>query len=62
MIKKVVKKFNLKDSKESNRDLEYWLKQSHQDRVAAVDYLRFQIYGRSARLQRTARVVQRKTS
>ena len=62
MIKKVVKKFDLKDSKKMKGDLEYWLKQPQQDRVKAVDYLRFQFYGRSIRLQRTARVIQRKSS
>jgi hypothetical protein len=60
MIKKVVKKSRLKESK--NTDLEYWLQKPPEERVAAVDYLRSQIYGNSARLQRVARVIQRSSS
>ena len=62
MIKKVVKKSRLQDVIKSKDDLRYWLKQPSEDRVAAVDYLRFQIYDRSARLQRVARVIQRSSS
>lgn len=57
MIQKVVTKqklFNLA----ANDDLEYWLSQSQEDRIAAVEYLRRQHYGNSARLQRSARVIQ----
>jgi hypothetical protein len=57
MIEKVVKKVGLKES--SAFDLEQWLKKSPEDRVSAVEYLRRQYYGSTARLQRTARIVQR---
>jgi hypothetical protein len=56
MIEKVVKKVGLKES--SAFDLEQWLKKSPEDRVSALEYLRRQ-YGSTARLQRTARIVQR---
>jgi len=59
MIEKVVTRRSLKDSGSAKSDLAYWLSRPPEERVAAVDYLRRQYYGRSARLQRTARVVQR---
>ena len=59
MIKKVVKKTRLKDPSNLDEDLKYWLRQPAKDRLAAVEILRNQIYGRSARLQRVARVIQR---
>ena len=59
MIKKILKRTRLTDSSNLNEDLEYWLRQPAKDRVAAVEILRNQTYGRSARLQRVARVVQR---
>ena len=58
MIKKVVNKQKLTDTA-ANGDLAYWLQQSPADRVAAVETLRRQYYGSSARLQRSARVIQR---
>ena len=59
MIEKVVTKFGLGDSATSQTDLAYWLKKTPEERVAAVDYLRRQSYGTTARLQRVARVIQR---
>ena len=59
MIKKVINKVSLQDSRVSRKDLQYWLRQPPQERLAAVDFLRNQIYGHSLRLQRTARVIQR---
>jgi hypothetical protein len=59
MIQKVVIKRSLRDTSLKNHDLSYWLSKTPEERVATVDYLRRQYYGRSARLQRSARVVQR---
>ena len=59
MIQRVVKKRTLKEEGEANHDLEYWLNVSPAMRVEAVDLLRKQHYGSTARLQRTARVIQR---
>ncbi len=57
MIQKVVTKRNLNDSSSIKEDLAFWLKKTHEERVAAVDYLRRQYHGSTARLQRLARVV-----
>ena len=59
MIQKVVTKRNLYDSSSIKEDLAFWLKKTHEERVAAVDYLRRQYHGSTARLQRSARVIQR---
>lgn len=61
MIEKIVTRRSLKDAS-SKDDLAYWLSKQPEERVAAVDYLRKQIHGNTARLQRTARVVQRTQS
>lgn len=60
MIKKVVFKTGLHRKEVAAPDLQYWLGRSSVERLAAVDYLRKQFYGTSARLQRVARVVERK--
>ena len=59
MIAKVVRKGRLKDFSETEEDLDYWLSKTPEERVSAVDYLRRQLHGGSARLQRSARVIQR---
>ena len=59
MIQKVVKIKSLEENDSRTDDLEYWLKRPPEERVAAVDYLRRQYHGSSARLQRVARVIQR---
>jgi hypothetical protein len=59
MIKKILKRTHLTDLSNLDEDLKYWLRQPAKDRLAAVEILRNQIYGRSARLQRVARVIQR---
>ena len=59
MIKKVVKIKKLDDKHDNLDDLKYWLSKSSKERIAAVEYLRRQFHGSSARLQRVARVVQR---
>ena len=59
MIQKVVKKRNLSNYSSIKEDLAYWLDKTPGERVGAVDYLRRQYHGSSARLQRSARVIQR---
>jgi hypothetical protein len=38
--------------------LAYWLSKSSEDRFSAVEYLRRQHHGNTARLQRSARIIQ----
>ena len=57
MIEPVVNKHNMKDFDEIKQNLEYWLTRPPAERVAAVDYLRKQLYGDSIRLQRIVRVI-----
>jgi hypothetical protein len=58
MIERVVKKVDLKKHLSVKEDLAYWLSKTPQERIAAVELLRRQYHGSSARLQRTARVIQ----
>lgn len=60
MIEKIVTRRPLHDASSVKEDLAYWLSKSPEERVAAVDYLRNQHHGNTARLQRTARVIQLK--
>jgi hypothetical protein len=62
MIKKVVNKKNLKEFSSIKEDLAYWRSRSPEERVSAVEYLRRQYHGSTARLQRFARVIQRAQS
>ena len=57
MVKKIVKKFSLDNKFIARQDIEYWLSRPPSERVAAVDFLRKQYYGKTERLQRVARVV-----
>ncbi len=59
MIKKTVKKRKLDDFSEMQDDLVYWLSRPQEERIEAVEYLRRQYHGDTARLQRVARIVQR---
>ena len=59
MIQKTVKKSNLNNFFSIKDDLSYWLSKAPEERVATVDYLRRQYHGSTARLQRSARVIQR---
>lgn len=59
MIQKVIHRYTLKEEGEPKLERSYWLTVSPEKRVEAVELLRRQHYGSSARLQRTARVVQR---
>jgi hypothetical protein len=59
MIKKVAVIKNLDDKNLISDDLKYWLNKSPKERIDAVEYLRRQNNGSTARLQRVARVIQR---
>jgi len=59
MIEKVVKKLDLKKDSSIQDDLAYWLSKTPEERVSAIEFLRRQQHGSSARLQRFARVIQR---
>ena len=59
MKQKVVVSGPLEDDAQISRDVEYWQSRPPEERVAAVDYLRRQYYGDTARLQRVVRVVER---
>jgi len=60
MIQKIVKKGVMGELSSIKEDLAYWLSKPPEERVAAVDYLRRQYNGNTARLQRSARVIQLK--
>lgn len=62
MIEKIVQKGNLKGFSEVKENLTYWLSKTPEERVAAVEHLRREHNGSSARLQRSACVVQRSRS
>jgi hypothetical protein len=59
MIKKIVKIKSLDGQHLILDDLKYWLSKSPRERIAAVEFLRRQYHGNSARLQRVANVIQR---
>ena len=59
MIKKVMQKKNFKKFSEVKENLAYWLSKTPEERVAAVEHLRRQHHGSSARLQRTVRIIKR---
>jgi hypothetical protein len=58
MIRKVVQIHRMDGYSEIRQNLEYWLSRPPEERIAAVEELRRQVYGDSHRLQRVARVVQ----
>jgi len=45
-----------------SNDLAYWLSRTSEERILTVEYLRRQYHGSTARLQRSARVIERKQS
>jgi len=59
MIEKVATRLDLKNSSSVKADLDYWLSKTPEERISAVELLRRQQHGSAARLQRTARVIQR---
>lgn len=62
MINRTVRKFDLNSHSSSKEDLAYWLSKTTQDRIEAIELLRRQYHGSSARLQRSARVIQQTQS
>jgi hypothetical protein len=58
MIRKVVQIHCMDKYSEIRQNLEYWLSRPPEERIAAVEELRREVYGDSHRLQRVARVVQ----
>jgi hypothetical protein len=62
MIEKVVRKFDMNKDFSIKEDLAYWLSRPPEDRISAVELLRRQYHGSSARLQRIARVIKQTQS
>ena len=61
MIKKIIKKQDLKEHhlNSTQNDLAFWLSKTPDERIFAVEFLRKQYHGSTARLQRSARVIER---
>ena len=59
MIQKTVIIKDLKKNDSIEDDLKFWLSKFPEERVSAVEYLRRQNHGSTARLQRVAKVFQR---
>ena len=59
MIIRVVTKRPMTPSSQEQEDLAYWLSKTPAERLEAVEILRRQVHGNSARLQRVARVIKR---
>ena len=57
MIRKMASKHRLDSSLEIKQNLRYWLSRPPEERLAAVDSLRAQVYGDEIRLKRIVRVV-----
>jgi len=62
MIPETMQKHDLDNFSEIKQNLEYWLSQPPEERLAAVDALRREYYGDSHRLQRVVRVIQQTQS
>jgi len=58
VIRRTVHKHRLDAGYEIKQNLRYWLARPPSERLAAVDFLRWQVYGDTQRLQRTARVIE----
>ena len=58
-MEKIVTRWKLGDPAAEKADLAYWLSKTPEERIAAVEILRRQVYGSPSRLQRVARVIQR---
>jgi hypothetical protein len=56
-MKKIVRKLKLGEEN-PREDLVYWLNRAPEERIEAMEILRREWFGNSARLQRTARVIQ----
>jgi hypothetical protein len=57
MIKSILNKYNLQDTKQQKDTLAYWLSHPAEERIYAVEYLRFQYYGNSIRFQKSIRII-----
>ncbi len=57
MIRRILQTHRMEGHAEVRQNLAYWLSRPPEERLAAVDELRRQVYGDSHRLQRVARVV-----
>jgi len=57
MISRTITKHHLDASLEIKQNLQYWLSRPPEERLAAVDSLRAQIYGDNIRLKRVVSVV-----
>ena len=59
MIQKVVNKKDLESHDEIRQNREYWLSRPAQERIAAVEFYRRQVYGDNypQRLQRVVKIV-----
>ena len=62
MIEKNVKILGTDPYQTIRDDLEFWLSKTPEERIAAVEYLRKQYHGSSARLQISVRVIQQTQS
>ena len=60
MIEKVAIIRPLKDRSAEREDIEYWLSRPPGERMEAVEIMRREFHGDLPRLQRVARVIQRK--
>jgi hypothetical protein len=58
MIQRVISKRHLTDNSVRD-DVAYWRSRPASERIAAVENLRRQHHGRTTRLQRSARVIER---
>lgn len=59
MIRRIVTRQALGDPRAQIWDRDHWLGRPPAERLAAVDFLRHQVHGSSAGLQRVVRVVER---
>jgi hypothetical protein len=57
MIQKVVHKVKLHEHNEIRQNLDYWLSRTPEERVAAVEFYRRQVYGNIPQLQRITQVL-----
>jgi len=61
-MQKTVKKADLRNFSEIRENLSYWLSKTPEERLSALEHLRKTFHGTSGRLQRAARIAQRKKS
>jgi len=60
LVKKITYKGPVKDAP---KDYDYWKTRSHEERIAAVEFLRQSLYGTvKPRLQRVYRIIKRERS